>query len=373
MMLNGTQIIRTSLIGAAFLGFLLLVYLVIDSGTADVAHAMLAIGWWLLPISLFHLVPLLFSALSWRELLPHPNRPNTITIIAIRWIRESINSLLPVASIGGDMASVRLARLRGVPGTQAAASMVVDTTVGAATQLVFVICGMALLLMRSSERNAVVFAWAVLIGVGLFFVAIAAFVLFQHRGLFAGSAKLAHRLMPSKWLIAFAASAPRIDDAVIAAYQAGAVIWRASVLRLIGWAAGAGEVWLVMQALGHSLDIIDAFILESLGSGVRAAAFMIPGALGALEGSFILLGTLFGLPADTALAISLSKRVRELALGVPGLLVWHWIEAHYLLRWSAQRPADGTNSADVDLISSPGGRRRSGSLSKGLLKVTGSR
>jgi len=41
---------------------------------------------------------------------------------------------------------------------------------------------------------------------------------------------------------------------------------------------------------------------------------------------------LFGLPAYTALAISLTKRVRELALGVPGLLVWHWIESRYLLR-----------------------------------------
>jgi hypothetical protein len=26
--------------------------------------------------------------------------------------------------------------------------------------------------------------------------------------------------------------------------------------------------------------------------------------------------------------------VRELALGLPGLLVWHWIEGHHLLRRS---------------------------------------
>jgi hypothetical protein len=50
-----------------------------------------------------------------------------------------------------------------------------------------------------------------------------------------------------------------------------------------------------------------------------------------------LFGALFGLPAETALAISLSKRVRELALGVPGLLVWHWIEGHYLLRRGAPK------------------------------------
>ena len=164
-----SQIIPVSLIIAASFGFLLVVYLIIESGAADVARAMLVIGWWLIPITLFHLVPFAFSALSWRELLPASTRPHVITIIWIRWIRESINSLLPVASIGGDIASVRLARLRGVPGTQAAASMVLDITVGAATQLIFVMSGVCLLLMRSTERGTRAVAWAVLIGTGVFF------------------------------------------------------------------------------------------------------------------------------------------------------------------------------------------------------------
>jgi putative membrane protein len=323
--------IRASLIIGGTCGFLLVAYLIIASGAADVAHSMLVIGWWLLPITLFHLVPLTLSALSWRELLPPPSRPHVITIFWIRWIRESINSLLPVASIGGDIAGVRLARLHGVPGVQAAASMVVDTTVGAATQLIFVMSGAALLLMRSTERGAAVVASAVLIGTGVFFVAIAAFIICQHRGLFGVSAKLTRRLVPQQWLSVMAAGASAIDDAVVESYRAGTVILGASVLRLIAWAVEAGEIWLVMQALGQPLGIIDALILESLSSGIRGAAFMLPSGLGALEGGLVMLGTLFGLPADTALAISLSKRVRELALGLPGLFAWHWIEGHHLL------------------------------------------
>jgi putative membrane protein len=316
---------------------LLVIYLIVDSGAAQVAHSMLVIGWWLIPITLFHLVPLVCSALSWRELITAASRPDTLTVVWIRWIRESINSLLPVASIGGDVASVRLAHLQGVPGAQAAAGMVVDTTVGAATQLIFVLSGVALLLMRSTERGALLTASTVLIGTGMLIVAIAAFVLFQHRGLFAAFAKFTRRLLPEKWFSAFAASASAIDDAVVAAYRSGRTMWRASLLRLVGWVAGTGEVWLVMRGLGHPIDMVDAFILESLSSGVRAAAFMVPGALGAQEVSFVLFGSLFGLPADASLAISLSKRVRELALGVPGLFVWHWIEGHYLLRRSESR------------------------------------
>src|ERR1700747_2905197 len=106
-----SQVIRATLITAAVLGFLLIVYLVIESGTSEVAQAMLVVGWWLLPITLFHLVPLTFSALSWRELLPAASRPDGVIVVRIRWIRESINSLLPVAGVGGDIASVRLAHL----------------------------------------------------------------------------------------------------------------------------------------------------------------------------------------------------------------------------------------------------------------------
>jgi putative membrane protein len=293
---------------------------------------MLVVGWWLLPITIYHLVPMFFSALSWRELLPVSSRPNVFTVTWIRWIRESINSLLPVASVGGDFASARLAHLRGVPGAQAAASMVVDTTVGVVTQLIFVIAGVALLLMRPAEHAALRVLWGVLIGVGVFFVTVAIFVLLQHKNMFEKFAKFARGLLPETWFSHFMGNASAMDDAVVLAYRSGPAFWRANLLRIVGWAAGAGEIWLVTRCLDQPLSLIDSFILESLSSGVRAAAFIVPGALGILEGGFVLFGGLFGLSAEIALAISLSKRVRELALGLPGLFAWYWIEGHYLLR-----------------------------------------
>src|SRR5262249_34809249 len=222
-----------------------------SSGAAEVVHAMLVVGWWLIPITLFHLVPMVFSALSWRELLSAASRPRAMTLICFRWIRESINSLLPVASIRGDVASGRLAHLAGVPGVQAAAAMVVDNTIGVATQLIFVLSGVVLLLLRPMQRDVLVVAWAALIGAGIFVVAIAIFVVCQHRGMFGGFAKFARRLLPEKWLSGFAPSAQGIDDAIAAAYRNGGVMLRANILRLIGWAAGAGEIWLVMHSLGQ--------------------------------------------------------------------------------------------------------------------------
>ena len=297
---------------------------------------MLVLGWRLAPISLFHIVPLSFSALSWRALIVAARRPAVATVLWIRWIRESINALLPVAGVGGDFASVRLIAQRGVPPADAAASMVVDTTVGVATQLVFVLAGVALLVARPRGEGALDLAYAVLAGLAVFVALIAGFLLAQHRSLFATILRFAHRLAPAQGLANLSGGAAKVDDAIVGAYRRRGALAGASLLRFAGWTAGAGEVWLVLYCLDRPFGLVDAFILESLTSGVRAAAFLAPGALGALEGGFILFGHIFGLPADVALAISLSKRVRELALGVPGLILWQWIEGRGLIGRAAR-------------------------------------
>jgi putative membrane protein len=316
---------------------LLVVFLIVDSGAKEVARAMLLLSWRLLPITMYHLVPLSFSTLSWRELMPAADRPRVVTAIWIRWIRESINALLPVAGVGGDIVGARLVHQRGVPGVPAAASMVVDTTVGVATQLIFVVAGLTLLATRSGGHAGAPAARALLIGMGVLAAAVGTFVRLQHRSMFLLFANLARRLAPEKWPSGFAGSASAIDKAVVATYRRGFAFMCAILLRLVGWGAGAGEIWLVMYYLDRPISATDAFVLESLTSGVRAAAFMVPGALGALEGGFVLFGALLGLPAEAALTISLSRRVRELLLGLPGLFVWQGLEGRYLLRRTEEK------------------------------------
>jgi hypothetical protein len=49
--------------------------------------------------------------------------------------------------------------------------------------------------------------------------------------------------------------------------------------------------------------------------------------MGVQEGGYILLGNLLGISGETALALSLVRRVRELATGIPGLIAWQLVEA----------------------------------------------
>jgi len=61
------------------------------------------------------------------------------------------------------------------------------------------------------------------------------------------------------------------------------------------------------------------------------------------EGGYIVLGNLLGIPGEIALALSLIRRMRELALGIPGLIGWQLFEANRLWRdrpaWRSQKPS----------------------------------
>ena len=68
--------------------------------------------------------------------------------------------------------------------------------------------------------------------------------------------------------------------------------------------------------------------IESLLYAIRTAAFVVPQAVGVQEGAYILLGAGFGLDPDMALALSLLKRGRDLAIGLPAIAIWQAIEGH---------------------------------------------
>ena len=250
----------------------------------------------------------------------------------MRWIRESVSTLLPVAGVGGDVVGARLVHQRGVSGAQATASMVVDITVGSATQLVFVLVGVGLL-TAGKTHDAAATAWGLTIGVAIFAAAIAIFVRIQHNSMFGVLIGWANRLAPKSWMSGFTGRAEAIDEAIVATYRRRLPLSYSSLLRLIGWVIGDGRgLDGDARRSATRLNLIDSFILESLSSGVRGAAFMVPGALGAQESGMVLFGALLGLPADLALAVSLTKRVRELALGLPGLAAWQWVEGRRLAR-----------------------------------------
>ncbi len=293
--------------------------LVAYHGARDVAAAVAVAGWGLLGVAAFHVIPLIADAAGWSGLLPRALRPGFGTIVFGRWLGESVNTLLPALQIGGNVVKARFLARHGVPAAVAGASVVVDVTLLVGSMVVFALVGLGLLAVR---LDAASLALPAALGVAIMAALVGGFWLLQHRGLFATLAGTLRRMTRGPAWAGLVADAGGLDAAIVRLYQRRSAIVAAGTWHLFSWVLGAGEVWLALRLLGHPVDVLTAVLLESLGQAVRAAAFAVPGALGVQEGAFVVLGSALALPADAALALSLTKRVRELLLGVPGLLAW---------------------------------------------------
>ena len=293
----------------------------------DAVAAVLAVGGWsLVLLGLYQFAPLLLAALSWRQLLGLPPSHGLAELTAVSWIGLSVNWLLPVAQIGGDLLRARLLILGGSNGAVAGASVVVDKTIQAGTQVGFSLLGLVLLL-------AVAGTHALAFWTGGFVLVLSAslcvFYRLQRTAPVGRVTVLLRRLLPSPALRAALPNGRSFDEALDNLYSqrgrlAAAVLWRGAE-RL----AKAGEVWLALWLMGHPVSLIEALILESLTQAVRAAAFVVPAGLGVQEGGLVLIGGALGLSPDLSLALSLAKRFRELIVGLPGLLGWQLRERRH--------------------------------------------
>ena len=320
-------------------GLILTTGLIAYQGFGVVFAALAVAGWGLLAVVLFHLIPMFFDALGWFVLLRKTMRPRLRVFLWIRWIREAVNGLLPVAQVGGELVGTRLLMLNGVPGAIAGGSVVVDLTLAVLTLLIFVLIGLGVLLLIADDWGLVL---GVLMGVGIAALGALGFILVQRRGLFQTLIGWLSSFTEGQQWLAVIGRAARLDEAIHALYREKARLAACAGSQLTAWLLGAGEVWLALYFLGHPVTIMEALLLESLGQAVRNAAFTVPGGLGVQEGGYMILGGVLGLSPETGLALSLAKRVRELTLGLPGLMSWQWIEGRRLFACRA------TSSTPVD-------------------------
>jgi putative membrane protein len=156
--------------------------------------------------------------------------------------------------------------------------------------------------------------------------AVAVFYIIQRLGLFRLLTTIAARWANNPEWRSLVGKGSEVDEIVREIYSKRHVILACCLTTMISWLIGSAEVWIGLCALGVPSGLDKAVILESVGQGVRSALFFIPGAIGVHEGGYVFVGGMLGIPGEAAFALALIRRVRELTLGVPGLIVWQLIE-----------------------------------------------
>ncbi|MEA3106950.1 MAG: hypothetical protein QOI88_1555, partial [Gammaproteobacteria bacterium] len=314
--------LRIALYVGALVGVALLVLLAVRVDLAAMVHVLTLAGWpllWLLPFRVFYFLP---YALGWGILLRGVEGGSRAGLGYLFWVatvREAVDRLLPVASVGGGVIGVRLLRWRGLPAAQVGASIIVEILLTLFAMYLFFVMGVLLLFQGGEsfhEHSRLLLALVVTLPVPL------------------GTAWLLR--YGSRFLIglvgenSLSEGVASLDRAIRATLSRHRALLVTGFLQFGGLLSGSFEIWFVLWLFRHPVDWRAAIVVESLTQAVRHLAFVIPAGLGVQEAALVVFGRTFGIDAELALAVSMAKRVREILLGVVSLLSWQWMEGRQI-------------------------------------------
>jgi putative membrane protein len=292
-------------------------------GFAGVGHVMLDVGWpGFVSIVLLHLGVSALCGFGWWVLLPGADRPPPWVLIWARLVRDGGSEVLPLSQVGGYVLGGRAATVAGLAGVMAAASTIVDVTMELLSQLTYTAVGLGLLLALQPKASLGLLVAGYLAGAAGIAVA---FIAAQQGG-FSLLERLARRLL-QQWAARAAMGAAAIQTAILAVYHGRRGLLASFLLHLLGWVGAAVEPWLALRLMGFPLGFGPVLVIESLLYAIRSVAFVVPNAFGVQEGAYILLGGMFGIGPEMALALSILKRARDVTLGLPALLSWQAAES----------------------------------------------
>jgi putative membrane protein len=309
------------------LGVALALYLVMCVGFTAVFSAAVAIGWGGFAVLCLYAAALFVPlGMAWYVLQPAPGRAAAWVFVRARMVRDAATEVLPFSQLGGIVLGARAAILQGVAPAFAFASTVVDVTTELLAQIAFIALGLAIL-STQAPRSAYAASLTKVSLIGLVLAAVggALFLALQRYGQWM-TGKLATRLLRGAGT-ATAAVAASFD----AIYRSPARVGLSATLHLASWIASAIGTWIAFRLIGAHVDLAAVIAIESLISAARSAAVFVPNALGVQEAAYAALAPLFGVGAEFGLAVSLIKRARDIAVGVPILLIWQGVEGQRAL------------------------------------------
>lgn len=311
----------------AAMGAALALYLVMYVGWRAVFSAAFGIGWG--GFTIFCLCSLGLSVLlgvAWYVLIPGPAGGAWVFVRA-RMVRDSVAEVLPLSQLGGIALGVRAAILQGVGSPLACAAMIVDVTTEMVAQIAYAALGVAILRARVAQSPTVAsLTTACLAGLLLATVAAGLFLAVQRHG-----QRVTGKVSALLLRHAGQQFTAGVGTALAAIYRSPARVALSVALHFAAWLLSAVAVWLGFRLMGAQVTVVSVLAIESLVYAIRSAAVLIPNALGVQEAAYAFLAPLFGVGPELALAVSVLKRARDIAIGVPVLLMWQAVEGRQAL------------------------------------------
>ena len=307
------------------LGAAVFAYLVARIGVGQLVSDVGRTGFMLVPIVLLYAGVYASSALAWQLTMGDSNRPSFWRTYAVLISAGALNFLTPVVNAGGE--PNRVAALAPWLGKRrAAGSVILHRMLHSFSYVLvwFTAIVLAFALLPRETPNAVL----VILGVvGLLLLGLIALLMSAHRSgvlerLLNWMARvpfvrhLAARLEPRRAMLV------AVDQQITEFYHRhpGRFV-QAILLEYLSRCIFMLEIVLIVASVGYRLDYLRAFTIGGLEAIAGNVLFLVPFEIGAREGSYLALFSLFGMDPQLGLYTSIVSRVRDLAWIGIGLLL----------------------------------------------------
>jgi uncharacterized protein (TIRG00374 family) len=304
-------------LGLLLCGAALFLWLLASIGPGAVVQAFTDLSWRLLIILVFPFgLTTLLDTLGWR----YAFRRNAVpfrSLLAARLAGEAFNLTTPTASVGGEAVKAWLVR-PWVPITEGLPSVIVAKTTIVIGQALFLVVGLLAAHAALPTDSLVIrgMQWLLVVQV----LAVGGFVVVQTGGALRGSTRWLQRIgwrsdRPVETLT-------QINDELAHFYRREPRRLTLSIVyHFLAWLIGVLEPWLILRWIGLPVSLAEAAAIEAFSTGIRFAAFLVPGYLGALEAGHMAIFAALGLGAPAGLSFTLIRRVREAAWTALGFLL----------------------------------------------------
>ncbi|MGA9390921.1 MAG: lysylphosphatidylglycerol synthase transmembrane domain-containing protein [Candidatus Sulfotelmatobacter sp.] len=297
------------------MGMVLLVWLVLRTGTATVFQEIKTIGWWgfglvLLLGGLSHLI----KTWSWRLSFQCDIRNVSFArTLGLRLISEAIAILGLPGQVLGEAARVSLLG-SDVPMANSISSVTLDRGLYIATSAVVSFAGMiAALLLLSLSHKWRVYALLSALGSAVLLAACGVAIL-KRWTVFSGMARAIGRLGWIKtWLDGKQSVIEVAENNLFDFYRkTPGIFWGTLVLNLASHATAILEVYVLLFFMGTRKSLMVALVVEALTKLINIVGTLNPGNVGTFEGGNMIVARLIHISAGAGLTIALCRRVRIL-------------------------------------------------------------
>ncbi|MEI9985218.1 MAG: lysylphosphatidylglycerol synthase domain-containing protein [Aliidongia sp.] len=274
----------------------------------------------------WQVVTMALLGICWRTVAPLGGLGGVGAFVWGRIVRDSAGTCLPFSLVGGFAFGVRAAAVLGISASVATLSLVVDLTAEFLAEILFAILG--------PPRPAPAIDRRVLDQADRH----------RHRG---GARRLRFDIADAEERGALfrpvraqdprrlvrrprKRDAPNTELDLAALYGNIGRTTTCTIGHLAGWLCKGIGNWIAFRLMGADIDLVTALAIEALLHALLIPAFIVPGYVGVQEVGYAGIGAMFGIPPEISLGVSLLRRARDIAIGVPVLLIWQLTEMRRL-------------------------------------------